>query len=940
MSITLDTWPTKQGLRIGHLNINRAINKKDEIASILHNNGLGFHLFCFTESHLSAKVSDSDMTIPNYQLLRIDPSKDRPKSTGLLVYYASVLNCNRLIKFEKYGVESIWIQITMKHSKPLLTGFIYRNPSEKVDWKDSFNTLMDDVSLLCFETILMGDFNIDLLKSNRKWEQIYTIHGLEQLADKPTRITENTSTLIDHIYSNSRQSVIEVCSPPCGCSDHNPICLTWHKNRVKIPKVGHKIIYYRSFKNFSEADFLADLAQSHLDNIFQIRDPDLATKLWIDTFVSVYDKHAPFIKKRVKQETKPPWISKDIDKERYKRAQLSHSGTRSEFKKQRNKVNSMIRKSKMTYFRNLVTSTKDSRQIWRAINMLTNKHIAKSQKVITEITPDQFNDHFANIASKVISKDSSEENDLSQLLQYINSKDIKYPFQMEPITTQDVSKSISLLKTSCTRDLDGLDSKILKMAKPIIIDSLTYLYNLCIDKNTFPIKFKEAKVIPLHKSGETSDPSNYRPISILSVLSKPLERHIKTHLYSYLSKNNLLHEDQSGFRKHHSCNTALIQLIDNLLLSINENKFAGILFVDFKKAFDVISHALLLRKLKLYNLPPEFIKFLSSFLSNRKQLTVVNNKTSTPLPIEHGVPQGSVLGPILFSIYVNDLPCHIDSRSEMFADDTSLYDSDFDPSKLSSKLQNSVNSLVTWTYQNHMSLNAVKTKCMFVCARQKRQKMKYPFPPLFIENKEIEQVDSHKILGVMIDKNLTWSEHTTYLGKNISKKVFQLRKIKHLLDKRSRKLFFDGHILSLVDYGSSIWGNSSDTNLKLINRMYKKAIKLILLKSTSLSVNDYKSINSLTLHDRLLFNKGLVMHNVVNGNAPSKIIALFKTNIYRHNHLLSFPRPRNNLFKSSFLYSGGTLWNTLPATLKKIKNKNYFKSRFKIHLLNKQQSYG
>ena len=293
-----------------------------------------------------------------------------------------------------------------------------------------------------------------------------------------------------------------------------------------------------------------------------------------------------------------------------------------------------------------------------------------------------------------------------------------------PMTTLDVSKSLWALKQSCTRDLDGFDGRILKLACPVIVETLTYLYNLCIDKNCFPSKFKQAKVVPIYKSGDTADPSNYRPISILSFLSKPLEKHIYKSLYAYLNNNSFIHENRSGFRQNHSCHTALIQLVDNLLTNINLNEFTGILFVDFAKAFDVIDHTLLLRKLELYRLPPMFLRLMSSFLSNRKQLVSINNSSSTFQPIKYGVPQGSVLGPLLFfTIYINDLPCFVQCLCEMFADDTSLQSHDSDTSKLTIKLQRGIDRLVTWSELNHMALNAQKTKCMYVSARQKKTKI-------------------------------------------------------------------------------------------------------------------------------------------------------------------------------------------------------------------------
>ena len=901
MPLALNSWPSEPGLRIGYLNINNARNKIDDIVTILHNSGQHFHVFCFAESRLSSQVADPEMQVAGYNILRLDPTG--PKTTGLLLYFASSMDCIRMHDLETHGVESIWLKVSIKHSKPVLIGFLYRNPAECIEWQERFHSLMDDVIMMNREVILFGDFNIDLLKPKQKWNQTYTMLGLEQLTDRPTRITNQTKTLIDHIYVTSKQYIAEVCVPDYGTSDHYPICLTWYNKRCKFPKIG------------------------------QFRNPDEAVEFWTKTFLSAYDKHAPFRKKRVKHVTKPPWITREIDEEIYYRDFLLKSGKRELFKRQRNKVTSMKRKAKRQYFQKLVVSCKDSRQVWKAINLLTRKHVSKSQQ-ITNISPNTLNNHFSTIAEKIILNDKSQENDLGHLKKYIDSIDFKSSFMLGPMTTSDVSKSLWALKQSCTRDLDGLDRRILKLACPVIVETLTYLYNLCIDKNCFPSKFKQAKVVPIYKSGDTADPSNYRPISILSFLSKPLEKHIYKSLYAYLNNNSLIHENQSGFRQNHSCHTALIQLVDNLLTNINLNEFTGILFVDFAKAFDVIAHSLLLRKLELYRLPPMFLRLMSSFLSNRKQLVSINNSSSTYQPIKYGVPQGSVLGPLLFLLYINDLPCFVQCLCEMFADDTSLQSHDSDTSKLTIKLQRGIDRLVTWSELNHMALNAQKNKCMYVSARQKRQKLSPSFQPLFIGQQTIEEVHSHKVLGVIIDRDLSWSNHISFLGKRLAVKISQLAKIKYFLDLHSRSMFFNAHILTLIDYASTLWDSASESNLRFIFRLHKRALKLVLLKSNSLAITDYSQLKTLNFKNRLKYNKLVCMHSVVYGSAPRNIISRFTINKYRHNHMLSFPRPRNNLFKASLLYSGGTMWNNLPQRLKSIANKHTFKTALKKHLLN------
>ena len=224
---------------------------------------------------------------------------------------------------------------------------------------------------------------------------------------------------------------------------------------------------------------------------------------------------------------------------------------------------------------------------------------------------------------------------------------------------------------------------------------------------------------------------------------------------------------------------------------------------------------------------------------------------------------------------------------------------------------------------------------MYITTRQKRQKMTIAFQKLFIEQDEIEVVESHKLLGVIIDHNLLWGDYLHYLGKRLSQKIYQLSKIKHFLNEHSRKIFFFAHILSLINYASTLWDNASDTNLKIIKRVHKRAIKLVLRKSSSLTINDYKKLNILPLSERLNYNKYLLMHRVVYNAAPPKISRQFVRNLVRHKHQISLPKPRNNLFKSSFVYSGGSIWNTLSPPLKSISNKTTFRLNLKKHMMGK-----
>ena len=288
-------------------------------------------------------------------------------------------------------------------------------------------------------------------------------------------------------------------------------------------------------------------------------------------------------------------------------------------KKLRNKINAQKRAAEKIYFQDLLSSKTNSKSVSSAINQLTNRSQSKNSAVPDEVSAEDLNIHFTSVADQVIQNDCSASNSLRLLREFCTSKGIMSELSLTPTSVIDAYYTLIHLKQTGTRDLEGLDSKILKLSAPIIADTLIYIYNLCIHKSCLPKVFKTAKVIPIYKHGAQTDTSNYRTISVLFLLSKPLEKHTFKHMLKHINDNKLLHPNESGFRENHSCQTALTHLVDQWLHNINSNQFNGVLFVDFRKAFDVISHDLLLKKLSIYGVSSSTLAFLSSYLADRHQ---------------------------------------------------------------------------------------------------------------------------------------------------------------------------------------------------------------------------------------------------------------------------------------------------------------------------------
>ena len=343
--------------------------------------------------------------------------------------------------------------------------------------------------------------------------------------------------------------------------------------------------------------FFSDLCSIDFSGVYQHTDPNNALQAWYSAFIPVVEKHAPCKTRRVKLEGKPQWLNEEINQEIKNRDKmLQLNGNNQDFKKQRNAVAAMKRAARKKYFSELISSKQDTKSIWKAINQLSGKRNKSLNKPSADLSAEELNVHFSEIADKIVHYNCSHLNELEKLKHFCRSKNITMTMNFDLISVHEVYLELCSLNQSKSRGLDMLDNKILKHSAPIIAEHLTYIYNLCIDKCCYPQSFKDAKVLPLFKSGDPNDPSNYRPISILSCLSKPLERHLKKNIQSHLKNYDLLHTNQSGFRENHSCQTALTNLIEQWHLNINNNLFTGAIFVDFAKAFDTIDNGLLLKK--------------------------------------------------------------------------------------------------------------------------------------------------------------------------------------------------------------------------------------------------------------------------------------------------------------------------------------------------------
>ena len=609
------------------------------------------------------------------------------------------------------------------------------------------------------------------------------------------------------------------------------LCITRHAPTLE-KKHNHLEIKYRDFSKFKESEFLKDLKRKPFDQIDDIYECNAALESFYNYLIDVLNKHAPLKTKRVKQQIKPSWLSKDITDAMHTRDRFHKKKDWDNYKKWRNLVISKINTAKHDHYKQAIEENQKSSNILKYLNELNSKtapvppnNLTYNDQTVTSLQDivDTFSQYFSTVYKNY--EDSEGDYDPTPLDSKIKDK-LKNvsPFTFDYITEHDVYKTFEKLNVNKATGLDGIGPRILKLSAPIITKAVTHIINISIATNQYPDMLKHAKVTPILKKGSKSNPENYRPISILPTLSKVIEKHIAKTIFSYLNQHMLIHKEQSGFRNAHSCQTALTKMTEVWLQEMDQGNLTAVTFLDFTKAFDLVNHTILTKKLYSYNFHANTVEWIKSYLSERTQKVCIGSTSSMPETLTVGVPQGSVLGPLLFLLFINDLPLFIkSSHIDLFADDATLHSSGSSIENVESNLCNDICDVQKWCEENNMHLNMNKTKCMLITTAQKRSRLEKKEIDLVLNGNKIENVCKQKLLGVHIDRHLSWDDQVDHVYKMINSKLALLSRIKKYLNLDTRILYFNAYIMPLFDYCITIWGNCSKQNIHRMTKLQKKS---------------------------------------------------------------------------------------------------------------------
>jgi len=922
-----------KGLKIAHVNIQSLRHKLDNLNIFLHSNNID--ILCLTESWLSSDIDDSSIMIPGYNICRRDRTVlDREHGGGIVNYIKDGINYkDKTTELCNFNLDMLLIDIYLPNTRPILLSTVYRAPNVNVDYLKDVDNVFQNCSSFYNEMIIVGDFNLDISKppNSKKINNFAKNSNLNQLIHDYTRINDKTKTIIDLAFVSRPETIIRSGVHSLGLSDHNLIYVVRKCKQIKLPP---KITKSRSFKHFNEIDFLETLNSNNWNEVLNISDVNNAWSHWSNMFNSACNKHAPIIEKRIRGYL-PEWVTSEflqLSKDRDYYYGLAHKTNDPQdwvkAKALRNKVNNLNKSLKSKFFETEIQNNiNDSSKLWKSIK----KVIPHKQNKIGNVSSsdgytnsdidaaNEFNAHFSSVGPKLASKFDGVQNDNNSNLCINTSEN----FTFHDISCQFVYEQICKMSNNKSSGIDDICTRLLKIASPVVCKSLAYICNLSLHMSVFPKDWKVAKVTPIHKSGDTGQVDNYRPISVLSIVSKIIERAVHDQLYSYFVAHNILSVCQSGFRKNHSTATTLLDVQDFILSNIDNGYVTAALFLDLKKAFDTVDHSLLIRKLNSTGIKGKELNWFVSYLNDRTQAVKIGNSLSTFRQVQVGVPQGSILGPLLFILYVNDLQMSVNCKIVMYADDTTLLFRSSDPASLQTHLDYNMEQISSWFFKNKLTLNIKKTKFMLFGTPPKLNK--FSNVSLMFDNTIIEKVDSFKYLGLVFDSHMSWLNHVDYLKSTIAKRCGVIQRVKCYLPKHILKMLAEAMVMPHFDYCSPVWTNCNQELKTKMQRLQNRLARIILSADIRTPINDMMDLlHWLKLNDRWTNHMLIIIFKCLNGIAPNYLSSKFTFTNSIHNYStrtqtsnnIVVPRSFSNTGMRTFHTRAAYLWNSLPRDVR------------------------
>ena len=998
---------SNRGMKLTHWNAGNAYleNKTNEIENLILDHHP--HLLGISEANLHKGHCIDNCKIENYDLITCKTmDNDNLQVSRVVVYKHTSLVAKVREDLMSDKISSIWTEVGFPGRKKFLVCNIYRewqylgqtdysslDISEQqarwIEFLEQWERALDTGK----ECIVMGDFNLDFLTFHRNdlpsssqahrlkplVEELFARvvpHGVKQCvvgATRQGRVGQADSGL-DHFWTNLPGKMSQIYTKFNG-SDHKVIMGVRFSKMIRNKT---RYVKKRSYKTFDEEAFLKSVQQLSWWDLYQQTDVSQAVELFTSKINNILDRMAP-VKTFQTSSKYCPWLTEDtkvlIGERNKAQEDLSENKNDDNFRKYktlRNKVTNSLRNDKYKWQKQkLDNCSNDPGKLWKNVLGWLNwcssasptklyhaGQIITSPGKLAEIMNNFFVDKVTTIRHGLPTPTADPLKTLQNMMRNRTAV-----FSLTCVHPDAVKKIILGLKNSKASGVDNIDTYIIKLMVDDILPAVTHIVNLSIQQSSFPSLYKLAKIIPLLKKDDPLLPKNYRPVAILCILSKVIERVIFMQIVEYMNSNNFFHPNHHGFRGHHSTSTAMIQMYDTWVQAVDKGELAGVCMLDMSAAFDVVDHCILVDKFKLYGFDEGSVKWIENYLVGRTQAVYIDGVLSSFLPVEVGVPQGSILGPLCYVIFTNDLPetvletnqhvhwSHLTTHCAecgglcCFADDSTYGVSSQDQGVLERKLNDKYTILANYMGNNKLKLNDDKTHLLIMTTKQKQRLVNINIQ-IDTTTEVIKPVKSEKLLGIFIQDDLKWGEYIQNNDKSLIKQLTTrlnaLKLIANVASFKTRLMIANGIFCSKLIFQISLWGGTEDYLLSSLQIVQNKAARCVARRGKYTPIVELmKQCGWLSVRQLVCYHSVVLIYKTLMTTYPkyihSKLCMEFpyNTRLAQSESVRMGPefKSKLELTEKSFLNRATISFNNLPQEIRKVPKLEDFKVQLKKWVL-------
>ena len=883
-----------------------------------------------TESWINTVHRDylAEFSIPGYSLFSCE--RNEREGGGVLLYVRTNLHPITKSTTKITNINASFTQLNLQ-SRKIVIGIIYRPPGQSVA---TDNELYEQLADICCEneTVIFGDFNLPI----RRWGDPLNSHtghslytnllesSLYQLVEQPTR-GEN---ILDLVLTTNENVVGNVkVGPEFSSSDHRVITFSIQGNKSRVKESKEKVPDYQRANYRKLRNIIAQNDWSELSGNISINE---AWLIFTSNLNKAVDASVPLRNRRSIINSKPKWWNTEIKNsliakkrafQKFKLTQLNND--KIEHDRLRRHTKALIKKSKKNLELHIANSSKSNPKEFFS-------YIRKKKTLPSEIGPLKMQN------GEYTENDTMMANILNNYFSTVFTQEVNSEQQPTPRTQNDnnflntfkfeeseILQAISNIKVNKTPGPDRISPRILKEAKNELVKPLSILFNKSLNTGKVPDEWKLANVTPIFKKGSKAEAQNYRPISLTSVVGKLMESLIRDKTVAFLESNNIIKDSQHGFRNKRSCLTNLLDFFHHVYNQFDNTRAVDIIYLDFQKAFDKVPHKRLINKLKAHGITGDLVSWIEDWLSGRKQRVVINGKSSEWTIVSSGVPQGSVLGPILFIIYINDIDENINCKISKFADDTKIANK-ADSVTQRQLLQRDLDTLVEWSRTWLMNFNFDKCHVLHIGNSNPRVNYK-------MGNASLKSVQREKDLGVVISADLKHSNQCTEVVKIANKLVGFIGRSFTFKTEEIILTLYNSLVRPHLEYNVQFWSPYYKKDIEKLERIQRRLTKMVPRLRNKPYEERLKELNLFTLSKRRLRGDLITLFKIFKGFTnmnPDNFLTIDRSNFTRNNGFkIIGKRFKTNEAKHFFFNRIINIWNGLPSNVVDSGTIETFKSR-------------